>query len=173
MNQYFNSKIGGPHGLIAILLLGAWGIIQLAFYLPTFFGSIGQTKETLTASAPAQSVSDKAFPLSWKHAGKDGEYSYAVSYACSPGLAFAAPVPTGAFQLVKCDTPFNYVNATSSMPIIPVLAPGVKEASTTLTVAATRLSDGTIAVKGTAKTTVSASTTPAAAPAGPAVPVSG
>lgn len=157
-------------GLIAILLLGAWGIIQLAFYLPTFFGSIGQTKETLTASAPAQSVSDKAFPLSWKHAGKDGEYSYAVSYACSPGLAFAAPVPTGAFQLVKCDTPFNYVNATSSMPIIPVLAPGVKEASTTLTVAATRLSDGTIAVKGTAKTTVSASTTPAAAPAAPAEP---
>jgi hypothetical protein len=150
-------------GLIAILLLGAWGIIQLAFYLPTFFGNFGQARESLTAAYPAQSVSDKASPLSWKHAGKDGEYSYSVSYSCAPGLAFAAPVPTGAFQLVKCDTPFNYVNASSTMPMIPVLAPGVKEASTTITVAATRLSDGTISVKGTAKTSVSASTTPAAA----------
>jgi hypothetical protein len=150
-------------GLIAILLLGAWGIIQLAFYLPTFFSNFGQAKEALTVTAPAQSVSDKAFPLSWKHAGKSGEYSYSVSYACAPGLAFAAPVPTGAFQLIKCDTPFNYVNATSTMPIIPVLAEGVKEASTTITVAATRLSDGTVSVKGTAKTAVSASTTPATA----------
>jgi hypothetical protein len=158
-------------GLIAILLLGAWGIIQLAFYLPTFFSNFGQAREALTVTAPSQSVSDKAFPLSWKHAGKSGEYSYSVSYACAPGLAFAAPVPTGAFQLVKCDTPFNYVNATSTMPIIPVLAAGVKEASTTITVAATRLSDGTVSVKGTAKTAVSASTTPATvAPAAPETP---
>lgn len=148
-------------GLIAILLLGAWGIIQLAFYLPTFFSNFGQAKEALTVTAPAQSVSDKAFPLSWKHTGKTGEYSYSVSYACAPGLAFAAPVPTGAYQLVKCDTPFDYVSATSTMPIIPVLANGVNQASTTITVAATRLSDGTIAVKGAAKTAVSASTTPA------------
>ncbi len=28
-------------GLIAVLLLGAWGIVQLAFFIPTFLGNIG------------------------------------------------------------------------------------------------------------------------------------
>jgi hypothetical protein len=152
-------------GLIAILLLGAWGIIQLAFYLPTFFGNFGKAKEAMSVSVPAQSTSDKAFDLSWKHAGGTGEYSYAVSYSCADGLAFAAPVPTGAYQLVKCDTPFDYVSATSSMPIIPVLAEGVRQASTTITVSATKLADGTVSVKASGKTTVAASTTPATAPA--------
>lgn len=152
-------------GLIAILLLGAWGIIQLAFYLPTFFSNFGQTRETLSVSIPAQTISDKAFDLTWKHAGKkSGEYSYSVSYTCADGLAFAVPVPTGAFQLVACDTPFNYVGATSTMPLIPVLAPQTARASTTVVVAATRLADGTIATKATAKTIVSASTTPATTP---------
>ncbi len=147
-------------GLIAILLLGAWGIIQLAFYLPTFFGNWGKAKEALSVSIPAQTVSDKAAIVSWKHTGKTGEYSYALSYTCAAGLTFAAPVPTGAYQLIPCNTPFNFVSASSSMQIIPVLQ-GTKSATTTLTVAATRLSDGTIAVKGTAKTTVAASSTPA------------
>jgi len=152
-------------GLIAILLLGAWGIIQLAFYLPTFFSNFGQARETLTASIPAQTTSDKAFDLTWKHTGRGtSEYSYSVSYTCATGLAFAAPVPTGAYQLVQCDTPFNYINASSTMPLIPVLAKDVARASTTITVASTKLSDGTIGLKATAKTIVSASTTPTAAP---------
>jgi hypothetical protein len=146
-------------GLIAILLLGAWGIIQLAFYLPTFFSTWGQAKEALTVSVPAQSTSDKAFNLSWKHTGKqDGEYSYSVSYSCNAGLAFAAPVPTGAYQLVPCNTPFNYVSASSTMPLIPVLK-DTNKATTTITVAATKLSDGTITAKATGMTMVSASTT--------------
>ncbi|HEY4502190.1 MAG TPA: CARDB domain-containing protein [Candidatus Paceibacterota bacterium] len=148
-------------GLIAILLLGAWGIIQLAFYLPTFFSNWGSAKETLSVSVPAQTTSDKAAALSWKHTGKSGEYSYSASYTCAPGLQFAAPVPTGSYQIVACDTPFNYVSASSSMQIIPVLAKGQKNATTTLSVAATRLADGTIAVRGKAQTTVAASTTQA------------
>lgn len=151
-------------GLIAILLLGAWGIIQLAFNLPTFFSNFGQAKEALTVTAPAQSTSDKAFDLAWKHTGKSGEYSYSVSYTCAEGLAFAAPVPTGAYQLVPCNTPFNYVGASSTMPIIPVLAAATKQASTTITVAATKLADGTVSIKATAKTMVNASTTAAVAP---------
>jgi hypothetical protein len=155
-------------GLIAILLLGAWGIIKLAFYLPTFFSTWGKAKETLSVTIPAQSTSDKAFPISWKHTGKaEGEYSYSVSYTCAQGLAFAVPVPTGAFQLVPCDTQFNYINASSTMPLIPVLKDAAR-ATTTLTVAATRLSDGTITVKGTDMTAVSASTTPASATPGSA-----
>ncbi|MDB5225789.1 MAG: Peptidase sortase-like protein [Candidatus Adlerbacteria bacterium] len=147
-------------GLIAILLLGAWGIIQLAFYLPTFFSNFGKTKEAITVTVPAQSTSDKAFALGWKHAGKDdAEYSYSASYSCAQGLQFAAPVPTGEYQLIPCNTQFNYINATSTMPVIPVLAAGTQKATTTLTLTATRLSDGVVSVKGTANTTVSASTT--------------
>ncbi len=145
-------------GLIAILLLGAWGIIKLAFYLPTFFSTWGKAKETLVVSVPAQTTSDKPFTLSWKHAGREGEYSYSASYSCAQGLAFAAPVPTGAYQLVPCNTPFNYMGASSSMPLIPVLKDAAK-ATTTITVAATKLADGTITKKAAGMTTVSASTT--------------
>lgn len=145
-------------GLIAILLLGAWGIIKLAFYLPTFFDNLGKAKESLTVSAPTQSTSDKPFTLTWKHVGKESEYSYSVSYSCAQGLMFAAPVPTGAYQLIPCDTPFNYVGATSTMPVIPVLKDAAR-ATTTLTLAATRLSDGVVTKKATAVTTVNASTT--------------
>lgn len=151
-------------GLIAILLLGAWGIILLAFNLPTFFSNFGRTKETLTVSVPAQTTSDKPFTLSWKHAGREGEYSYSASYSCAEGLAFAAPVPTGAYQLVKCDTPFNYIGAATSTPLIPVLKAGQSKATTTITVAGTRLSDGAVMVKATGMTTVNASTTAAAGP---------
>ncbi len=154
-------------GLIAILLLGAWGIIQLAFRLPTFFSTIGRAKEALSVSVSAQSTSDKAMAVSWKHANKSGEYSYSLSYSCAEGLAFAAPVPAGAYQLVKCDTPFNYTGASTSTSIIPVLKDAAK-ATTTITIAATRLSDGVITSKATGMTMVAASTTTSAAATKPA-----
>lgn len=42
-------------GLIAVLLLGAWGIIQLAFFIPTFLGNIGGsvTPKTQTVNTTA------------------------------------------------------------------------------------------------------------------------
>lgn len=147
-------------GLIAILLLGAWGIIQLAFYLPTLFSGLGRAKEAVVVTLPAQTTSDKAFTLAWRHTGGSGEHSYAVSYSCAAGLSFAVPVPTGALQLVPCDTPFNYINASSSMPMVPVLGSGTKQATTTITVTATKLSDGTVSVRGSGRTTAFASTTP-------------
>jgi hypothetical protein len=151
-------------GLIAILLLGAWGIIMLAFNLPNFLSNVGRGKETLTVSVPVQSTSDKPIVVSWKHTGMSGESAYALSYACAAGLQFAAPVPTGAYELVPCNTPFNYVNASSSMQIIPVLAAGTAKATTTVTVAATRLADGTVAARASGNTTVAASTTQASIP---------
>jgi hypothetical protein len=45
-------------GLIAILLLGAWGIIQIAFALPTFFSGLGGNfarptpKESISLTLP-------------------------------------------------------------------------------------------------------------------------
>ena len=45
-------------GLIAVLLLGAWGIIQLAFYIPTLFSgsSASPAKETVSGTKPSTSV---------------------------------------------------------------------------------------------------------------------
>ena len=45
-------------GLIAVLLLGAWGIIQLAFYIPTLFsgGSASPAKETVSSTKPSTAV---------------------------------------------------------------------------------------------------------------------
>ena len=45
-------------GLIAVLLLGAWGIIQLAFYIPTLFsgGSASPAKETVSGAKPSTAV---------------------------------------------------------------------------------------------------------------------
>ena len=38
-------------GLIAVLLLGAWGIIQLAFFIPTFLSNIGGSIASKTETA--------------------------------------------------------------------------------------------------------------------------
>jgi len=47
-------------GLIAVLLLGAWGIIQLAFFIPTLFSGAGNATpavtSTSTVSTPAPTV---------------------------------------------------------------------------------------------------------------------
>ena len=37
-------------GLIAVLLLGAWGIIQLAFFIPTLFSGAGNTTTKTTTT---------------------------------------------------------------------------------------------------------------------------
>ena len=147
-------------GLIAILLLGAWGIIQIAFSLPSFFSNFGATdrssKEALSVSLPREVPTGAVFPLSWTHNNKSGAYSYSISYSCAQGLQFAAPLPNGAFELAPCNTPFNYLNATSTTPIVGVLGSGAKQASTTIIVAATRLSDGIVTVKGAGSVTINA-----------------
>ncbi len=151
-------------GLIAVLLLGAWGIIQLAFALPSFFSNIGSfgrgtsAKETISLSVPAATVAERAFPISWTHKGQSGEYSYALSYACADGVSLKAPLPTGAAQAVPCNTPFNYINATSSTPVLLSLS-GAQTKPVVFSVTATKLSSG--AVTATASSTLSLSAAPA------------
>jgi hypothetical protein len=149
-------------GLIAVLLLGAWGIIQIAFNLPSFFGNITNfggiftrepAKETLTVSVPTAVLSERAFPLSWKHSGKSGEYSYSISYSCVEGVSVIAPLPNGTGEAVGCNTPFNYLNATSTSPMMVKLA-GKEPESVTFTVAATKLSSGIITKSATSTTSV-------------------
>lgn len=152
-------------GLLAVLLLGAWGIIQIAFLLPSFFGGLFGARpsaniaaETVTVSVPATVVAGTPFNLSWSHTKKSGEYSYAVSYSCEAGFAVATVVPTGSWAQVPCNTPFNYTNASSSMPLVGVLATSTKSAKPTFTVAATKLSTGAVTARGTAATSASAPT---------------
>jgi hypothetical protein len=156
-------------GLIAVLLLGAWGIIQLAVAIPTIFSNIGSgasglfsgiKKETLSVSAIAALTSGQTLQISWEHKNKEGEYSYAISYACKTGLSVKAPLPTGSYQSVACDTPFNYTNASDKTTLIPSVT-GSVPVPLTVTVVATKLSNGVITAQGSATTNVA----PAAATA--------
>lgn len=152
-------------GLVAVLILGAWGIIQLAIAIPNLFGSIGSgtvntnaQKESLTVSSPASLTSGQTLQLVWSQKNADtSQYSYAVSYACQSGLSVAAPVPTGAYQPVPCNTLFNYVTASAHMTLIPTVSGtslGTASIPLVLTVTATKLSTGAITSSGTSTTMV-------------------
>ena len=155
-------------GLIAVLLLGAWGIIQLAVAIPAIFSNLGSgssslltntsAKESITVSTAATLTSGQTLQVSWTHAGADtnAQYSYAISYACQTGLSLGAPVPTGSYQTVACNTPFNYVNAGAHMTVIPVVT-GTASEPLVITVTATKLSTGVVTATGVSTTTVAPS----------------
>jgi len=115
-------------GLIAVLILGAWGIILLAFNLVGLFSGTGTnfgsfwgngSKEELVVTLPAVATSGKAFSTSWKHNNApEGEYSFAVSYACVDGLSLEGALPAGGYQQIDCETPFNFTNASEKMMLI-------------------------------------------------------
>jgi hypothetical protein len=159
-------------GLIVVLLLGAWGIITLAVNLPNILGALGggigsavspTQSQSLTVTAPATVASGASLEVSWANKNTSGQYSYSLSYSCASGVSLKAPVPTGAYQTVACDTPFNFVNATQKMSLIPSITSG--SAQVTITVSATNLSTGAIEAQGSATTEVTggASSAPAAA----------
>ncbi len=156
-------------GLIAVLLLGAWGIIQLAFFIPDFLSGLAKgdikptATETLTVSVPASVTSEQAFPVSWTHKNGSGEYSYALSYSCADGLSAKAPLPTGAAQTVACNTAFNYINASSTSPLI-FTTTGKQSVPVNIKVTATKLSSGAASVSATAQTSVKPSATATAKP---------
>ena len=164
-------------GLVAVLLIGAWGIIQIAFYIPTFFNSstVDQANlgtiipgsnqatgpESVLLTAPNIITSAQPFLLSWSHQNASGNYAYQLSYSCAAGVSLQALVPTGAYKAVACNTPFNFVGATSSTPIILTVS-GLKQNETTLTISAQRLSDGAISASASSTTTVLPATNAAA-----------
>jgi hypothetical protein len=168
-------------GLIAVLLLGAWGIIQLAVAIPNFLGNIGSNastlltntsaqNETITVSAPASVTSGQTVQLSWDHKNIDtsAQYSYTILYACQNGLTLKAPVPTGAYQNVPCNTPFNYVNATQHMIVVPTVS-GNASVPVVFTITATKLSTGAITAQGSATVTVAIAAVATEEPASAAI----
>ncbi len=145
-------------GLIAILLLGAWGIIQLAFIIPGFFSGHGSSstlssRETLSLSLPQAVASGENLTISWSHQGRNGEYAYSISYACQDGVSIKAPTPSGSLQAVGCNTPFDYTNAATSATIVPALS-GTKAATLNITVAATKLSSGIVTASAAGRVTI-------------------
>lgn len=138
-------------GLLAVLILGAWGIIVLATSIPAAFDRTGEgfssifnfgPRESLEVSAPASATSGQALPISWEHTGGDGEYRYTISYACANAVAMRAPLPSGGTQNVECDKPFNYTGASSNISLTPMLD-GTRPMPVTISVASTKLADNT------------------------------
>ncbi|HVV15304.1 MAG TPA: hypothetical protein VHD55_02830 [Candidatus Paceibacterota bacterium] len=171
-------------GVILVLLLGAWGIILLAFNLSSIVGGVGSSltslmtgtahdtndngTEEMTLTVPSSAVaSGQSFSVSWNHSNKDGEYSYALSFSCASGLSIQAPTPAGKSQTVACGSSFNYTGATSNMTLTAKNT-AKQAANTTITVLATRLSDGAITASASADVTVNpavAAAAPVTAPA--------
>lgn len=148
-------------GLIALLLLGAWGIIQIAF---TLYGLLGnsapstpsattQKTEQVVVSLPASVQSGTPFTLSFTHQNAPGNYAYQFSYSCATGLTVQAPVPTGSMQTVPCNTPFNYTNANAQVQLVAT-ANGTAPIATTFTVAAKNLATNAITASANANTSV-------------------
>lgn len=149
-------------GLIALLLLGAWGIIQIAFTLYGFLGNstpsstpAAQTQKTeqVTATLPAVVQSGTPFTLSFTHQNASGNYAYQFSYSCASGLSVQAPVPTGSAQTVPCNTPFNYTGATAQVQLTATVT-GNAPVATTFTVAAKNLATNAITASANANTQV-------------------
>jgi hypothetical protein len=149
-------------GLIAILLLGAWGIIQLAFFISDLVSNAGgqasssqQTSghEFITASIPAEATTGQSVTITWNHTGSSGNYSYQLSYSCVAGMTFKAPVPTGSTQTVSCDTPFNYTQASTSLALTPLYS-GTTDAKVTITIMATNLATGAVTAQTSGSMTV-------------------
>lgn len=163
-------------GLIAILVLGAWGIIQLVVGLPEFFNNFSGSssaplaKEQVVISSPGSVTSDQPFTLSWAHKNSTGNHGYTISYACAEGLTFAAPVPSGQMQIIPCNTPFNFTNATQSMQLIPILHTA-NPAATTFTVSSNRLTDNKVSASSTSTSVTVIPTSAAVAPTTPVAPV--
>lgn len=149
-------------GLIAVLLLGAWGIIQLAFFIPDFLSGVASSihssnsstaKESLTVSLPLAATSGSSLPVSWTHKNGSGQYGYSISYSCADGVTLKAPLPNNTLQAVPCDTPFNYTNANATVPLT-FSNTGSKSQSVTVTVTAAKLSTGAITATGAANTSI-------------------
>jgi hypothetical protein len=143
-------------GLIAVLVLGAWGIIILASNLVNIFGAVGSRvsslfggakTEQVIVTAPQTIATGQPLAISWTHKNSDGAYSYAISYSCISGLFVRAPLPNGTVKNVACDTPFNFTNADAAMTVTPSNT-GSQTLSTTFTVAATNLAGGAVTSSG-------------------------
>lgn len=117
-------------GLLAVLVLGFWGVIRVAILVPGIgnalaavgasISSIFVPAERLEITLPSANVpSGEPLSITWNHVGKRGEGSYTLSYACRSGFSMESITPTGVYQKAPCETPFNYTNSQTEIRVIP------------------------------------------------------
>ncbi len=137
-------------GLLAVLVLGAWGIILLAFNLPSVFGNIGSsiggafggntdgtnnTPSSLTVSAPESVINASNFQVKWDQDNAAG-YTYTLAYRCNTGVTIKAPRANGNYEVMPCDTEFNEVSATAKMRLIGTIDSSAASRTAYITVTA-------------------------------------
>ena len=170
-------QVLGILGFIAILILGAWGIFRIVTSLPGIFGNLGaavggsdRTEEALSVTSPTGSLSPQAqSTVAWTHEGGEGNYSYAVSYDCHDKLSVSSQLPNGNYQVVPCNTPFNFNNSQTSVPV-KVSYTGTQDIGLTFFVSATKLDSGAVSAKGERSVTVLKAEEVKPAPAEPVKP---
>lgn len=110
-------------GVVAILLIGMWGVIQAVRILPNVFSLLASgvsSTETLTAEVDSLTVKNGVpFALRFSRSTSRGEGTYVVSYACRDGVTFTTPNASGVYQEIPCDTAFAYTGATGEVRLIP------------------------------------------------------
>src|SRR6185436_7795507 len=98
---------------------------------------------------PSAASTGKPITVSWTHVGNPSlSYGYALTYSCSEGVTFDAPLPNDTTTEVPCDQPFNYTNAKSSMTITPRIKSGSNGGSVTITISSMNLSNGQTTARG-------------------------
>lgn len=118
-------------GLVAILILGLWGLIRVASLVPGIgstlaavgasLSSIFVPAERLEITLPSANVrSGEPMAITWNHVNKRGDGSYTLSYECRGGFSMESITPIGTYQKAPCDTSFNYANSQTEIRVIPV-----------------------------------------------------
>ena len=141
-------------GFVAVLIFGAWGVIQVARMVPNLgsalsaaavsLSSLFVPAERLEITIPTANVnSGEPFTLTWEHINKRSDGTYTVSFSCRDGLSMETVGTNGLYQKVFCNTPFNLTNATESMKLIPISS-NVRFLDAPITLQFTRLSDGKV-----------------------------
>ncbi len=127
-------------GLIAVLLLGAWGIIQLAFFIPSFLGNIGGSLAPKTATTattvktavvtetpkpiatPAKSAASTKYVASGRTTNLYGYPDLAVRIISAPTAVRAGAQVSLQFVIENVGTnvvPANWI-FTAALPYNPV-----------------------------------------------------
>ncbi len=115
-------------GFIAVLAAGTFGAVTAVRFAPNALSSLGAAAVSLTSLfIPAERLafslekrdvaSEEELLVSWTHENPEGEGSYALTYGCVDGVSIFSPSAEGTMTLAFCDTPFNFLSATSSIRI--------------------------------------------------------
>jgi hypothetical protein len=116
-------------GLIALLALVSWGIVQGVKLLPNANENMGNTvtaMKSIFKSAPLESLHfdlqnrtvtvGESFLIEWVYSGETAPNSYKFSYACDSGVSLSTQ-KSGNWADIDCDQPIElYATSLAVMP---------------------------------------------------------